>query len=212
MKQKEGSWKKRLEFFWMYEKVPFFIILAICLAGGQFAYAKVTQKDCVFEAMLFDIHTDVAEEQLVSSFCSYADIDLKKYDASVSTSLLLSDAASGNYAMASLSKFQAAVGTEDLDACMMLEGDFQKYAKSGCFLDLREIFSEEEIEGFPKKYTDPKGRILGVYSNGLKKMGEIGGYEKKAGIIGIVYNSKRKETAAKFLRFLNTESGEKVLL
>ncbi len=202
---KQRTWKKRLEYFWMYYKIPFLAILAGVVAVTSFIYAKVTEKEYAFNAMLLDIHTNVQEEMLEEEFTGYARIDTKKYEVLISTSLLFSDAASGNYAMSSLARFYSLIGTEELDACMMLEDDFIKYAEAGSFLDLWELFTEEELDAFPGLYADEKGRILGIYGNELPKIKEIGGYSDAdtRSMAGVIYNTRHVEQAKKFLEFLN---------
>lgn len=202
MRKIEGSWKKKLEYFWMYYKIPFLTVLAIVIVAAYFIHAKLAEKPYSLQALMYDIHTDVPEEELAQSFAEYAGIDTRKYDVYISTSLLLSDAASGNYALTSLSRFMAMIGTEDLDACMMTAEDFERYA-TVAFLDLREMFSEEELAGFGKVYTDADGAVRGVYGSCLKKIGEIEGYEGKDGVVGIIYNSTRKDMAAEFIRYLH---------
>lgn len=202
---KQGTWKKRLEYFWMYYKIPFLTILMGTIVITYFIYAKVTEKEYAFNAMLLDVHTDVQEEMLSKEFAEYAEIDTKKYEVLISTSLLFSDAASGNYAMSSLARFYSLIGTEELDACMMLEEDFIKYAEADSFLDLREIFTDEELGGFPELYTDGEGRILGIYGDELPKIKEIDGYSNPDTrcLAGIIYNTKHVEQGKKFLRYLS---------
>ncbi len=205
MKQRKGSWKEKLEYFWMYKKVQALVVLAACIIAGHLLYVKLTEKPWALQVMLLDVHTDVPEGRLAEEFSAYAGIDRKKYGVFVSTSLLLSDTSSENYAMASLSKFQAMVGTQDLDICMMKEEDFVRYAGADAFLDLREAFSAEELEGFSECFSDSEGRVLGVYGACLGKIEEIGGYEGQKSVAGILYNSRRKETAAQFLRYLHAK-------
>ena len=40
---KQGMWKKRLEYFWMYDKVPFLAVLTGAVIVLCFVYAKVTE-------------------------------------------------------------------------------------------------------------------------------------------------------------------------
>lgn len=201
---KQRTWKKILEYFWMYYKILFLAILAGVIIVSYFIYAKVTEKEYAFHAMLLDIHTNVQEEALAEEYAEYAGIDRKKYEVQISTSLLFSDAASGNYAMGSLARFYSLIGTQELDACMMLEEDFIKYAGAESFLDLRELFTEEELGTFPEVYTDPEGRILGIYGDELPKIEEIEGYsapETKC-LAGVIYNTRHAKQAKRFLEYL----------
>lgn len=203
---KQGTWKKTLEYFWMYYKIPFLAILAGVIVLTYFIHAKVTEKEHAFQAMLLDIHTDVREEMLEEEFAEYAEIDTKKYEVLISTSLLFSDAASGNYAMSSLARFYSLIGTEELDVCMMLEEDFIKYAGADSFQDLRELFTEEELETFPERYMDEEGRVLGIYGDTLPKIEEIEGYSDPDTrcLAGVIYNTRHADHAKEFLQYLHT--------
>ena len=112
---KQGNWRKKLEYFWMYYKIPFLAVLGVCVVIVYFGYAKITEKEYAFNAILLDIHTNAQEEMLEEEFADYAGIDTKKYDVLISTSLLFSDSSSGNYAMTSLARLYTQIGTEELD-------------------------------------------------------------------------------------------------
>ena len=201
---KQGTWREKLEYFWMYYKIPFLTVVFLFAVAAYFIYAKAAEKEPAFSAILLDIHTDVQEEALEEEFAEYAGIDTGKYEVQISTSLLFSDASSGGYAMASLARVYTQIGTEELDVCMMLGEDFAEYAEADSFLDLREVFTEEELEQFPGLYRDENGRVLGVYGDGLEKIEEIKGYsgETPKGIAGVLYNTKHPETAKQFLEYL----------
>ena len=179
---KQGNWRKKLEYFWMYYKIPFLAVLGVCVVIVYFGYAKITEKEYAFNAILLDIHTNAQEEMLEEEFADYAGIDTEEYDVLISTSLLFSDSSSGNYAMTSLARLYTQIGTEELDVCMMLENDFTEYAGADAFMDLREV--------------------LGVYNEGLDKIQEIGGYSDETSVAGILYNTKHVDTAKQFLEYL----------
>ncbi len=71
----QGDWKKKLEYFWMYYKIPLFAALFVLAAAGYFLYTKATEKEYALNAMLLDVHTDVAEGILEEEFVVYAGID-----------------------------------------------------------------------------------------------------------------------------------------
>lgn len=198
-----AKWKKKLEYFWMYYKVHFLIGLGIFVFVTYFGYAKLTEKEIAFQALLFDIHTNVSEEYLEREFAFYTNTDLKNQDILIATSLLLADGTS-NYAITSQSKFYALIGTQDLDAAMLLEENFINYSKANAFLDLRTIFSEEELQEFPELYTDSSGKVIGIYGNALPKIREIDGYSdsEARAVIGVIYNTRHLDMSRKFLEYL----------
>lgn len=197
-------WKKKLEYFWMYNKISFLAALFVLAAAGYFLYTKAAEKEYALNAMLLDVHTDVTEDTLEEEFAAYAGIDTKKYDVLIATSLLLADGTS-NYAMACQSRFYGLVGAEELDVGMMLEENFASFAGADAFLDLGEVFTEEELAAFPELYRDSGGRVLGVYGEELAKIREIGGYgdPDTRSVAGIIYNSRHVEAAKQFLLYLS---------
>lgn len=199
---KQWTWRERLEYFWMYYKIPFLAAVFICAVALYFIHAKITEKDYAFNAILLDIHSDVNEEVLEEEFADYAGIDRTEEEVEISTSLLFSDAASGNYTMASLARLYTQIGTDELDVCMMKEEDFEKYIEADIFVDLRDVFTEEELDKFPELYIDEQGRVLGVYKEGLRKIEDMNGYSEQQGVAGILYNTKHEDTAKLFLEYL----------
>ena len=197
---------ERLEYFWTYYKIQFIIVLAIIIFAGCFVYTKLTEKEVVFQALMFDMHSDQTEEIMENEFADYADIDQTQYSVLIDKNLLLADAMS-NYAVSSQSKFYALIGTCDLDIGVMLENNFKNYAKADVFLDLREVFSEEELNSFPALYTKTDGKVIGVYINEAPKIIKAGGYssDNAVAVLGIIYNTKHQKTARQFIEYLYSE-------
>lgn len=201
---KQEMWRKKLEYFWMYYKIPFLAAACVIIVVSYFVYAKATEREHALDAILLDVRSDVQQDDLEEAFAGYAGIDTEKYEVSVSTDLLFSDASSGSYAMTSLARFYTQIGTGELDVCVMLEEDFSQYAQADSFLDLRQVFSEEELAGFPELYADSDGNAVGIYAEDLKIIDEIDGYDNPDthAVAGILYNTERQDTAKQFLEFL----------
>lgn len=70
----KGCWRKKLDHVWTYDKLPICVALALLVFFGYFIHAKITEKEYAFNAIFFDIHTDVSEEALSEDFASYAGI------------------------------------------------------------------------------------------------------------------------------------------
>lgn len=198
----KAHWKKRLEYVWMYYKIPICTVIGLVLVFSYFGYAKISEKECAFSAILFDVHTDSSEEKLAGEFAAWNGIDTSEYDVRISTSLILEDPLS-NYAMTSRSRLYALIGTQDLDAVIMREDDFHTYENAEAFCDLRSLFTDEELASFPSLYKNPEGKVLGVYANSLPMIRKIGGYSDSMGIAGIIYNTRHPETAKAYLQYLN---------
>lgn len=194
---------KKLDYIWTYYKIQICVVVFICIVVGYFGYAKWTQKEIGFQALLFDIHTNYQREQLETEFASFAGIDRSVEEVIVDPSLLLEDAAS-NYAMASQAKFYSLIGTSDLDVSVMRESNFINYAKADAFLDLSQILTKEELSMFPDLKCSGNGAVIGIYVQNLPKIHSLEGYasENEKAVAGIMYNTTHLERAKKFLFYL----------
>ncbi len=199
-----GTWKDRLGYFWMFYKIPVILVIIALAVVLSFVHARLTEPKDGLQVMMLDAHTNIAGEEIASAFAAYEQIDTDNFGVTVSAEYMLSDSSSGNYAMSSLAKFYTEIGTGDLDVAMLTTEDYGKYAESDAFLDLREVFTEEELETFTHLYTNEEGEVLGIYGDCLAGIEECEAYtsDEGRGIIGIIYASSHTETAADFIEFL----------
>lgn len=200
-----GTWKDRLEYFWMYYKIPVILIAIGAVMAISFIHASFTQKPEALNVLLLDAHMSVSDDAAEDNFIDYEGIDTKENSVTINATQMLSDSTSASYQMGSLAKLYSEIGTEKLDVCSMLESDFSKYTGAGTFLDLRDLFTEEELNAFPSLYRDEEGRVLGIYCDDMPKMEEFAGYssENAEGVIGIIYNTEHLDMAKTFLQYLN---------
>lgn len=204
----EGNMKKKIEYFWMYYKFPALAAAAVAVILIYFVYAAATQKEPAFTAYLFDAHTDVGQDRIAEEFAEYADIDTKEYAVTVDTSFLLADSSVGNYTMTSLARFYTEIGTENLDACIMLEDNFMSYAQSDAFLDLRSCLSEELLTHYRESLVYVEDVPVGIRGDEMALVKETKSYEDETCVFGILYNSGHVENAVKFLNYC-LDSGDK---
>lgn len=197
--------KNNLEYFWMYYKWPIMAGAVVFILSVYFIMSGICRKECALSVMMIDCHTEVSQEQMEQDFIKNSVLDEQKYEVQIQNNLMFEDTDSGNYAMTSLSRFMADIGSEKLDVCIMLEQDFMKYDRSDTFLDLRECMTEKQLLSVKDKWIETEdGRIIGIYADSLPEIECYGCYEAeetKAGA-GIVYNTKHKENAVKYLLFL----------
>lgn len=198
----KGTWKDRLGYYWMYYSIPTVLVVIALVAAISWLHAGATALPEALHVMLLDIRTQVSDETLEQSFCDVAGIDASQYNVTIESSLMLENTTS-NYQMSSIARMYSAVGTGEIDVAAMRGSDFANYIKADMFLDLREVFTEEELAAFPALYTDADGSVLGIYCEGLPVMQEIGGYAGEEAVIGIVYNAAHVYNAAAFLQYLN---------
>lgn len=205
VKSNKKDLKNELEYFWMYYKLPFFALVIVVLLIGYFLVTKLTEKETALEVMLIDCHTEISSEQMQEDFMEYAGLDTQKYQVSFQTNLMLEGTDSGSYTMSSLSKFIADIGSEKLDVCGMLESDFEKYDKSDTWMDLRDVFTEEELEKLSDSQVIGEDEaVIGLYADTLPVLKEYGCYEDEEdrGVIGVIYNTQHFLEAASYLHYL----------
>lgn len=198
---KGRSTKEKAEYFWMYYKIPFLAVLAAVFVTAYWVSAAASEKECVLSALFIDSHGTKAEEAMAEDFAEYADIPGDK-KVSVLTSLLFSHAASGTYAMTSLSRFYVEIGNEELDVCGMLEQDYKKYAETDCFMDLNECLEPELLDKLRGSLFYKDKKPIGIYSQELPGLNEAGCYRGENGLVGIVYNTRNLETAVRYIEYL----------
>lgn len=192
----------RLEYFWMYYKLPFLAALVVLLLAVYFCTAVLTEKETALSVMLVDCYSEAEGEEMGKDFLEKEGLDGKIYQVQVQNQLMFQDSDSGNYAMTSLSRFLADIGSEKLDVCAMLEEDFLKYDSSGTWADLREYLDPEELERLSDiTITAADGRVIGIRAEGLPVMERYGCYENGAAGIGIIYNTPHRELAAAYLLY-----------
>lgn len=202
---KKDNVKNQLYYFWSFYK---WIIVAVVIVAALLIYfvaAMLTEKESVLNVMLMDCHSSVSDEQMNEDFASFIHLAPEKYSVSIQSSLMIGQEEGGSYTMSCLAKFLAEAGNENLDVCGMLESDFRKYDNADTWLALSDCFTDEELSTLTDGlYRDGDGRIIGLYADALPVLSEYGCYGSgdSRGIIGIVYNTHRRDTAVKYLRYL----------
>lgn len=154
--------KQKLAYFWEYYKIHTFVVIAIIGFIALFIQQQASRKDLVFAAYVLNIvdGENAISDQLEEEFAAYEQIDTKKQDVSIDTSLFL--AGNGEtvspYTMQAQQKMVVMLQTGEIN---VLIGDFEgveEYAKFGYCTDLRLILSKEELEHYKDRlyYTDNK--------------------------------------------------------
>jgi hypothetical protein len=198
----KGAWRDRLGYFWVYYKILVILIVIGLIMVINFLHASLTEQPSVLNVMMLDIHAKVTSEKLQQEFIHAASINEKKEKVTISVDQLLGDGSS-SYQMGILAKLYSEIGMNQLDVVSMRKDDFANYVKSDMFLDLREVFTPEELSEFTGLYRDDSGRVLGIRCNSMPGIKNISGYEMDFGVMGIVYNTQHKDMAVKYLKYLN---------
>lgn len=197
--------KNDLKYLWIYFKWQILAVAVVVILAIHFLVTAFLEKECVLSIMLLDCYTEVSDEEMEKELLQALQLDKKKYAIEVQNSLMLDNTESGSYAMTSLSRLMSDIGSEKLDVCGMLESTYLKYDGSRTFLDLRECFTEEQLEMFKGALlvTDDGG-VIGIYADALSGLQKDGCYDSKdaRGVVGIVYNTKHLDMAVSYLLYL----------
>lgn len=203
--------KNNLWYLWSDYKWLLLAGLVVAALAVHLLVAALLKKDAALGVMLVDAHTPVAESDMEKDALAALELDPEKYSISISNSLMFSDTDSGNYAMASLSRFLTDIGSGKLDLCAMREDDFRKYDESGTWADLTELFAGAGVPVPDEaELLVVDGRVIGVYTNALPVLEEYECYPQEdcRGVAGIVYNAPHPENAVRYLAFLGSNGCE----
>lgn len=202
--------KNDLSYDWQFYKWQIMGALALVILGLSFLSAHFFGKECALSVMLLDCYAQTEEQEMEDATLEALGLDGRKYAVEMQTGLMLDNTEAGSFAMTSLSRFLADVGSEKLDVCGMLEGSFREYAEEGAFLDLRTVFDDAQLEALSHALvTAEDGRVIGLYAAELPNLQKDGCYDDRSdpGIVGIVYNTKHLENAKQYLLYLAGRNG-----
>ena len=199
------KFKNDLKYLWIYFKWQILAAVIVVILAFHFLITAFSEKECALSIMLLDCYTEVGDEEMEKELLQSLQLDKKKYVIEVQNGLMIDNTESGSYAMTSLSRLMSDIGSEKLDVCGMLQESFLKYDHSRTFLDLRECFTEEQLNEIGEALlVTEDGRVIGIYADALNKLQEDGCYdsEDEKGVVGIVYNTKHLDMAVNYLLYL----------
>ena len=192
-------------YFWAFYKWQLLAAAVLLFISASFLSAACSQKECMLSVMLLDCYAEASPEDMAAEAMQALQLDDRKHTVEMQTGLMVDNTESGGYAMTSISRFLADIGSEKLDVCGMLEQTFLKYDNAATFLDLRTCFSDAELERFGDALLIAEdGRVIGLYADRLPRLQRNGCYasQDSRGVIGIIHNTKHPETAKQYLLYL----------
>lgn len=148
-KMKDMSFKERFNYFWYYYKIHTIVIICIIIFAISFISNIVNAKGYSFYGMMLNANS-LSAEKLEASFNEYAGLDTEKYECFIDTESTLSYQTMSEFDMATAQRLIALIQTKDLDAVVFDSEIYSNYARNEMFIDLRTIFSPEDIA----KYED----------------------------------------------------------
>lgn len=208
-KKMEGaSKKKKLEFFWMYYKIPLFLVIVAVLSVSSILYSQFKKEDYSFCALLVnslsDDYVEEDDDAIEAAFREYAGIDPEESEVYIYTGLSFEYDAEDSLSSAYLEIFESYILSDSMDACVLTTDLFDSYVSQSAFADLTGVLSEEQLAEYADLLVyDDDGTAVGV---GVSNFAVIEEYELYTGeedaIFGVLYNSPHPDRAAAFLDYL----------
>lgn len=204
-KLKDMTIPEKLEYFQdYYLKAVIVGIVALSFIIWTLVSAFSKKPDNVlYAAIVNDYISQQQIDTLSNDFIEFLELDPKNTKVSLDNSYQLSK----DLNMAYQTKLSTYIGAGEVDIIIADEKVFSEYAKYGNFVNLMEYLPTDLYSKFSNAYymssttEDKKKKPYGVYLSDSVTY-KSGGSTLENPILGIVINSKNKDNACEFLRFL----------
>lgn len=156
---KDKPFKYKLGYFWDYYKgVCLGIIIAIIVIVS-IVRTVASYRDyalCVIMVNTEPITADEAAIEWKSDLEDQLNVDTDKYQVYIDTSISIGGGANANVEYAAMQKLTAYLTSATIDVFIADTSIFEEYCQNGNLFDLRDVFSEEELEAMSGMiyYTD----------------------------------------------------------
>lgn len=146
-KFKDMSLKEKWEYFWEYYKINVIVIVIVASFVISMVYNFVTAKDYCFNGMLLNASM-MDQEKIAAEFAEYAGLDTDTYECYIDASSTLSYQNPSEYELATSQRIVALIQSRELDGMVFDAEVFYNYAFNQIFMDLREVYTEEELAAY----------------------------------------------------------------
>lgn len=146
-KFKDMSLKEKWEYFWEYYKINVIVIVIIASFVISMVYNFVTAKDYCFNGLMLNA-TMMDQEKIAASFAEYAGLDTDTYECYIDATSTLSYQNPSEYELATSQRIVALIQSKELDGLVFDAEVFYNYAFNQVFMDLREVYTEEELAAY----------------------------------------------------------------
>ena len=147
-KMKERPFKEKLSYFWEYYKVHTIVAIVAVVFVTMMIRSFVTSKDYALFIAVVDSY-DLAggtTEGWASDLADIIGFDKDDYEVHIDSSLTFGgDSASSQSDYVSAQKLTALLTSRTVDIMMADMTVFEQYAQNDIFIDLRDIYTEEEL-------------------------------------------------------------------
>lgn len=204
-KMKGKSPGQKLEYFFMYYKIPVIIAAAVAVIAISVLHTRSQYREYAFHALFFNAADTVSDEKFSREFGNILDIDTDSYTVTIDSSLSIDGYS--QLSIGSSEKLAGEVNSQILDVCIMPEDLFLTYAGEGCYGDLRDFLTEEQLKQYAEALVYLNDIPVGIKADSFSRIEEAGLYTSKdSPVFGIVYNTPHPAECSVFLDYLDSLS------
>ena len=155
-KLKGQGFKAHFEYFWEYYKIHTIVALIAVIFLVTFIRDIVNRKPYALYAMFVNSQGMETQTTLQDGFAAFAGIDTSKEAVLVDTGSNFIGSTIDQTTVATTEKIMAMVSASELDIFVADSGTAYHYAAQQTFMDLRDVYSSEELEALSDRlfYVD----------------------------------------------------------
>lgn len=210
-KLKNAPFKEKLAYFKEYYLKASLAILAATIFVGYLAYTILSAPDdTAFGAFFYNCGIS-SNTDLIDGFTQHLQLDTKKHDAYIDTSMTFSADEPTYESYIVLQKAMAIIATGELDIIVGDNSTIDYYARNESFHDITTILPPDLLESFDDRlYFAKVGETetlipVGVYITDAPQLTAHGYYIGQEPVLSFVINSNSIDNAIEFLRYLYME-------
>ncbi|WP_026511910.1 MULTISPECIES: hypothetical protein [unclassified Butyrivibrio] len=151
------GFKAHWDYFWDYYKIHVIVGVIALATIISLVHDITSQKPYALSATFVNTASMEEPDTLIAGFAEYEGIDTTKFNISIDASSTIDMQNPDQYTIANSERIYAMIAAKDLDLIMADETIFDNYSKNEMFVDLREYFTESELNALGDLvfYVDP---------------------------------------------------------
>ena len=155
-KLKGQGFKAHWDYFWEYYKIHTIVAIVVLIFVAITIRDVSNNKPYAMYSMFINNRGMDTQTILQDGFAEYAGINTEEYAIIVDTSSNFMSSIVDTTSVATSEKLMAMLAAHELDTLVADENTFGRYASQDTFIDLRTLYSENELESFGDKvfYVD----------------------------------------------------------
>lgn len=210
---KEQGFKAWLRYFWDYYKLPVIIFIVLIIFGVSLIYSLISRKETVLQIAMINSSIDIPEEDFMADYFSYAGLNDKKEDVYLDTSLYVDVDVLSTADRQTIERLYIMSSAGAIDVLLTDGSYFPDMASEGYLMDLRKIFSEEELEALGDRVfycNSPHDDIdenlpVGIEISDSERLKNANCYPGKKAYFSVSISSEAAKQARIFYQYLTEQ-------